>query len=438
VRSRGLFRKLTITAAAAAVLLILLLALLIHVPPRASAFYPFPVGRDCAIAITDDTDYFQFEKVDPVYAIIDSLGLRLTKTVWAFDAEGVDPASVGLSLEDPAYRAWVLAEAERGHEITLHSPSCRDDDRETILRAYALVETLVGASPKLEIFHSYNREAFYWGRDRLQNPVLRYLYGLKFRRVFEGQKEGSRYCWIDRARDLVRYVRTYTSNDINTLAFNPSMPYEDRFTPMAPLWFASSNGRLDAEFAKLFSEENVARLKKERGLSIVYTHFASGFVGKSDAGEPVVKWRVREALVRCGTDPVIEFVPAGEALDRLRVIQIIEDALATRSAPAAAGGTSAEPNDGAPGHGGTVAVPAELLYAVAGVSVDAERLPPRERAVRSARGGRVSLTEWLHASGIALSPSDRGVFEGPRQIEWRERWRLVLRWMATQLVSPTG
>ncbi len=419
MRARGLFKKLAISVAAVVVLLVAVLAFLHHVPRRDSALYPFPVGKNCAIAITDDTDFFQFEKVDPVYAIIDSLGLRLTKTVWAFDAEGADPASVGLSLENPAYRAWVLEEAERGHEITLHSPSCRDDDRETILRAYALVETLVGESPKLEIFHSYNREAFYWGRDRLHNPVLRYLYGLRFRRAFEGQKEGSPYCWIDCARDLVRYVRTYTSNDINTLAVNPSMPFEDRLTPMAPLWFASSNGRLDAEFAALFSEENVARLKRERGLSIVYTHFAAGFVDEEAAGGCRVKPHVREALVRCGVDPAIEFVPAGEALDRLRVIQIIEDALEA-------------------GQDGAVAVPAALLYAVVGVSVDAERLPPGGRAVSSARDGRVSLTEWLHASGITLSPSGSDVFAEARQIGWRERWRLVLRWMATQLVSPTG
>ncbi len=397
---------------------------LVHIPPRRSAFFPFPPERECAIAITDDTDFFQFTTTGPVYALLDSLGIRVTKTVWAFDPKGGDPASSGLSLENRRYRDWVIREAARGHEIVLHSPSSLDDDRSAILEAHALVSELTGGPLRVESFHSDNREAFYWGSYRVPNPLLSWLYRVANRGdTFLGHVEGSPYYWVDVSRRLVRYVRTYTTNDINTLALNPSMPYEDPGTPMAPLWFASSNGRYGSQFATLLRLENVERLKSERGVSIVYTHFASGFAARSGFRRSFVRRDIRRLLVRYAADPAIEFVPAGEVLDRLRTIQLVQDFVAATAVVDSARPMSLE-------------LPAELLPAVDGVSVDPAALPgPYGRGF--ADGVRVPLREWLAAVGVELRPSSAGVFENARVIGWRERWRLVLRWLATQLTSPT-
>jgi hypothetical protein len=414
---------------AGVVVLIGFAAWLVAVPPRRSAFYPFASGRECAVAITDDTDGFQFATVAPVYALLDSLGLRVTKTVWAFDHESRDPASVGLSLDDPDYREWVAREAARGHEIALHSPSCGDDSRAAILAAHRRLANALGVVPRIETFHSYNREALYWGRDRIPNPVVRTIYGLAYGSfTFEGHVPGSEFCWLDEARGLVRYVRTYTTNDVNTLALNPSMPYDDELTPLAPLWFASSNGRYGDRFVALLSEENIERLKAERGATIVYTHFASGFT-EDGGGRPSVRPDVREVLVRCARDTAVEFVPAGELLDRLRVIQIVEDALAERA------GHGAE-EEGA-GRSVRIEVPRELLPVLGDISVDPGHLPPRLRGVGAPDSGREALLPWMARARVVTDISAASVFDGARRIGWRERWRLALRWMATQIRSDT-
>ncbi len=418
--------KIVLALVGLAVVLAALAAFLMRVPTPDSAFHPFPAGRACAIAITDDTDYFAFETVAPVYGLIDSLGLTLTKTVWAFDAEGVDPASVGLSLENDDYRAWVLEGAVRGHEITLHTATARHDDRETMLAAYDVLEDLTGERPRLEIFHSYNREAFYWGSERLPNPVLEFLHGLTHEGSFEGATEGSPYYWVDLSRGLVRYVRSFTTNDINTLALNPSMPYEDARTPMAPLWFASSNGREGDYFVSLFAEENVDRLKRERGVSIVYTHFASDFVEEArGGGRRPLRRDVRECLTRMGRDGEIEFVTAGDLLDRLRLIQFIEDALAGGDPGTEAGRTGRTVS--------SIAVASGLAPAIDGISVDPGRFPGA-----SAGSERTPLRSWLREEGVEIVPAAVSVYDGARRIGWRERWRLVLRWLSTQVSTPTG
>jgi len=378
-------------------------------------FLPFPPGKSCAIAITDDTDVFQFETVDPVYELLDELSLRVTKTVWAFDVDDYPPSKRGLSLDDVAYREWVLREARRGHEIALHCAACRSSRRERTLAAHDRLESFMGRKARVFIFHAGNREAFYWGATRIPNRLLRVLYR-RFRTWrFEGEDEASPYHWVDAARDHVTYVRGYCMNATDTLALNPSMPYEDPLTPGAPLWFACGNGRTGREFLTLLAPGKVARLKSKRGVSIVATHLAVGYTETTGRGETVLTDDVRRALVRLGRDPEIEFVPAGEVLDRLRVIQFLEDAIARSER--------------------SVTVPEDLAPALDSISVDPAHVPP---GLRGGGAGRVTLTEWARSSGFEIQSGGAGVFDGARAISSRERWRLVVRWLATQVVTPTS
>lgn len=396
--------------------------LLWYMPSSERAFLPFGPERSCVIAVTDDTDFFQFETTAPVYALIDSLGLRVTKTVWAFDHEDHPPERAGLSLADPDYLAWVEREMDAGHEIVLHSATAGHDTRSATTAAHTVVEELTGQKPSMVIFHSTNKEAFYWGSERLPSPVLRYLYERRAgRRSFEGDDPGSRYYWVDVSRRLVKYVRGYTTNDVNTLRLCPSMPYEDPWTPDAPLWCASSNGRLAGEFIALLSPRNVEALRRENGVSIVYTHFASEFTSPGADGRYRVTPQARETLVRCGTDPAVEFVPAGEVLDRLRVVQYLEDAVSDGSRA---------------GEEVVIMVPAPLMDVVSDVSVLPERLP-RGLDVGGPGGGEsVRLDVWLDEVGWELEPANLTVFAGARRLPLRERWRLVLRWLTTSLRSP--
>jgi hypothetical protein len=259
---------------------------------------------------------------------------------------------------------------------------------------------------RLEIFHSDNKEAFYWGKDRLPNALLRSLYSWTMKSEFEGSDPNSPYYWVDKSRELIDYVRTYTFNEIDTWAVNPSMPYEDPATPEAPLWFASSNGRSGADFVELSGPDHLEKLKRRHGASIVYVHFGWHFDNR-----PAL-----EALARCAADPEIELVPAGELLDRLRLIQIARSEIER-------------------GHT-RWSLPRKLEAVIRDVSVQTRELAAY--GVDSAElPSRMSLLDWAKVAGVELEWQDRTIFENAVQIPWREKWRLVGHWLITQIRSPT-
>ncbi|MFN8548522.1 MAG: hypothetical protein U0527_11335 [Candidatus Eisenbacteria bacterium] len=415
---KGLWLRLGAAAGAALLLLVLALGLLIRVPKPTRPFLPFPPGKDCAIAITDDTDFFQFPTTLPVYDLLDSLGIRLTKTVWVFDHEGSDPARVGLSLRNPAYRRWVLAERDKGHEITMHSATSGDDPRDLTLAAFDTIRALTGDYPRLEIFHSGNKEALYWGGKRIPNRFLRRLYDLKMRQTFQGDEPSSPLYWLDVSRDRVRYLRTFTFNDMDTWAVNPTMPYLDPATPGAPLWFASSNARWGEKFSRLFRPSNVEQLKRGHGVSVIYTHFGLWFTKQDATGRARLRDDVREALLRTGSDHAIEWVPAGELLDRMRVAQWVEQAVLQGSR--------------------TVALPLDAEHLLRRMSVEPSAIPGRWKVPAAAReGARIDLATWLNRASIRPELVARSYLDGAAQIPALERWRLTWKWLVTQLVSPT-
>ncbi len=390
-------------------------------PVEERAFRPFGASHRCVVAVTDDTDFFQFETTAPVYTFMDSLGVRVTKTVWAFEHPDHPPEHSGLTLQDPEYRRWVLAEAARGHEIVLHSATAGHDERETTIAAFDTLRNLVGGEPRLMVFHSVNREAFYWGSRRLPFPLLQWVYRMRTGlNRFDGDDPSSPFYWVDVSRSLVTYVRGYTTDEINTLAVDPSMPYEDPLTPDAPLWCASSNGKLVGEFVRLLSKSNVDKLKRQEGVSIVYTHFASGFAEPSATGRWSATPEAREVFTRCVRDPEVEFAPAGELLDRLRAVQYLEDAARSRDA----------------GSGDLVVLmPPRLLGVLDDISVAPSRIP--DAPAGAPADSRVPLQEWMRGAGWEVRAADMTMFDGARVLGARERLRMVLRWLWMSIVSPS-
>ena len=129
-----------------------------------------------------------------------------------------------------------------------------------------------------------------------------------------GSQANSTQFWGDIAKHHIVYMRNLIFNDINTLARDPRMPYEvRRKNRYANLWFSSSDGHTVEEMTDLLAPENLDRLEEQGGACIVYTHFASGFVGPDGR----VARRFREAIEnlagRAGW-----FVPVGTLLDHLR------------------------------------------------------------------------------------------------------------------------
>ena len=63
----------------------------------------FPDGRQFAFTIIDDTDVATVENVAPMYALLERLGMRTTKTVWPVGCpEGSADFGSSETMEDPA------------------------------------------------------------------------------------------------------------------------------------------------------------------------------------------------------------------------------------------------------------------------------------------------------------------------------------------------
>jgi len=280
---------------------------------------PIPDGKDFAFTIFDDTDGATVENVKPVYDYLHELGMRTTKSVWVFPEKGPDAiAGGGQTLEDPEYLAFIRDLQSKQFEITFHGPRNGSTERPEIRHAMERFREMIGHYPRTHANHAGNRENLYWGADRLDLWPLKLLYALSIRRArnfFSGHIQGSEHFWGDIAQEHIQYIRNFGFRDINTLKANPSMPYHDPRRPYARLWFSCSDGHNVEAFNRLLSKENLDRLERERGVSIVYTHFASGFVSDRALNQTTGK-RLRDLASRNGY-----FAPVNEILDRLGQIQ---------------------------------------------------------------------------------------------------------------------
>lgn len=123
---------------------------------------PWPGGRRFAFSICDDADGGTLANTRPVYDLLGSLGMRTTKTVWVFPP---DPKSgfLGDSLENPAYRTWVLSLRDRGFGIALHGVRSGDSPREMVLDGLRRFEEVFGGPPTIHVNHAGNRDNVHWG-----------------------------------------------------------------------------------------------------------------------------------------------------------------------------------------------------------------------------------------------------------------------------------
>src|SRR5687767_14416538 len=178
----------------------------------------FPDGRQFAFTIIDDTDVATVENVAPMYALLERLGMRTTKTVWPVGCpEGSADFGSSETMEDPAYRAFVVDLQRRGFEIASHGATMESSTRERTLRGLEEMRQAFGAYPAVHANHANNRDGLYWGSARVDHPVVRATYRLILggRDTFEGHIAQSPYWWGDAARAHVRYVRNLTFDTLD-------------------------------------------------------------------------------------------------------------------------------------------------------------------------------------------------------------------------------
>ena len=273
----------------------------------------WPDGAAFAFSIFDDTDRATLENVSGVYAFLDEIGMKTTKSVWPISVPGT-PRVPGPTCDDPAYAAWTVELQARGFEIGYHGASNVTAPREDVLRALDRFEALYGHPPRAMANHADCEEGIYWGADRVSGGN-RLVYNVltRFRNAgrYRGHVEDDPLFWGDLCRERVKYVRNFTFFDIDTLAACGGMPYHDPDRPYVNGWFASSEGRDVATFNACVSEANQDRLEAAGGACIMYTHFGAGFIVNGRL-EPRFERLMRRLRQRNGW-----FVPVTTLLDHL-------------------------------------------------------------------------------------------------------------------------
>jgi hypothetical protein len=274
----------------------------------------FPGGKRFAFTIMDDTDVATLANVEPVYRLLESLGMRTTKTVWPLPCpEGSADFAESQTLADPEYRDFLLDLARRGFEMASHGATMESSERGRTLEAFEVFHRTFGYYPRVHSNHGFNQENVYWGAERFDHPVIRAVaLATGGGGPYEGHLQRSRFWWGDVCHDRIAYVRNLTFSSLNVLRINPSMPYHDPRRPLVRWWFSAADAQDRGAFVELLNPRAQDRLERESGACIVATHFGKGFArdGRVHAGVE----RLLKALARRdGWFPTV-----GELLDYLR------------------------------------------------------------------------------------------------------------------------
>lgn len=272
----------------------------------------WPNNKKFAFTIIDDTDMSTVDNVKPVYDLLNELGIKTTKTVWVYPPR--DNVK-GECLYDSHYKDFILKLRDYGFEIAFHGTGSGGFRREETLEAIEVFNKIIGYYPKLHVNHGNNPDGIYWGHKRFSYP-FNILYKLLARNSikFSGEDKDSMFFWGDICKQNIKYIRNRVFTGINTLRYDPYMPYEERGKEKySNYWFSSSDG-FDADiFCNLIRQENIERLYCEGGCCIVYTHFGYGFVDRNGRVVKQFKERVEYIAKKDGW-----FAPASEVLDYLQ------------------------------------------------------------------------------------------------------------------------
>jgi hypothetical protein len=244
-------------------------------------FAAFPDGKKFAFSIFDDTDVATLEYIRPIYDLLDRLGFRTTKSVWPLPYHGSSDYEGSATLDDSEYASYVRLLQERGFEIALHGARMESSERAEIHRAFEVYQQNLGRYPTAYAAHGDNSDNLYWGVDRFRFRFWRWLYaaaGGRRERNGEGHRAESPFYWGDLAQRHLRYVRSFTYDELNLWKITTAIPYRTAGTPGVNAFFPSSFADNVEEFIELLSPARQMQLEREGGLAIVGTHFGKGFL----------------------------------------------------------------------------------------------------------------------------------------------------------------
>ena len=273
----------------------------------------WPSGKRFAFTVFDDPDGQSLDTSERVYGFLGDLGFRTTKAVWPLGPTS-EANSGGDTCADEPYRRHALSLQADGFEIGYHLAGPQASPRDQSVQALDRFREFFGTPPASMANH-YNREALYWGPDRLSG-WRRSLYQLatagRNSNRFSGHIKGDPCFWGDLCQSQIRYCRNFVFREINTLRACPQMPYHDPLRPWVNLWFASTEGAKGPAFFSAVAEANQDALEEQGGACIMYTHFGHGFVEDGQLNP-----RFRDLMQRLAGKGGW-FVPVTTLLDHLR------------------------------------------------------------------------------------------------------------------------
>ncbi|MBL6457137.1 hypothetical protein JMJ55_17515 [Belnapia sp. T6] len=275
----------------------------------------WPNGKSFAFTVFDDTDFAVPGNFERVYGLMQDCGFRTTKSVWPC-AGTREPLVRGATCDDPAYLAYVLGLQRDGFEIGFHGTTNHSVCRPDIQRGLDRFRDLFGHDPRTMANHADLAENIYWGAARVsgaQRLVYNVLTRGRMMNASFGHREDSPHFWGDLCRSRVEYVRNFITQNINTAAAFPKMPYHDPERPYVNQWFSSTEGPDLESFVRAVSEANQDRLEAEGGACIMYTHFAIRFQDKSGDVDPTFRRLLTRLSRKNGW-----FVPVATLLDYIR------------------------------------------------------------------------------------------------------------------------
>jgi hypothetical protein len=270
----------------------------------------WPHNKDFAFTIIDDTDNATVTNVKPIYNFLKSKSILTSKTTWVFPP---NDSFQGQSLSEKDYYNFLLEIENQGFEILLHGVGSGTFKRSEIIKGFEIFNEKFGRYPSVYINHSFNPDNIYWGYKRF-GPFLGFLtkqLAGKSREFF-GDIKDSDFYWGDLSKKYIKFNRNRVFYSINTLKNDPKMPFMEKNKRDCNYWFSSSDGQTIMEFNNLTSPKNIDKLVKENGLSIVYTHFACGFVDSNCELDSTFKYNIEYLSSKNGW-----FVPVSQILDYL-------------------------------------------------------------------------------------------------------------------------
>jgi hypothetical protein len=279
----------------------------------------YPSGAEFAFTILDDTDDTTVANGQPVYDFLNDLGLRTTKTVWAFDTppENRGPYFAGETLSSPEYLKWVHQLAANDFEIAFHNATMGSSLRQDTIKALDFINSEFGQQVRLHCNHGQNLENLHWGSDRYRSYMIRkllcFISMFLSHKKFEGNNPESPYYWSDIADERLTYMRAFTYRQLNGMKNSPRRPYHDKTKQNKTLFFNTTDAPDVLAFNKLVNPSTIDKLQKENGWAIVTSHLGKGFYWNNRL-DPEFKENMEYLASLPGW-----FVPTSQLLDFLTI-----------------------------------------------------------------------------------------------------------------------